>query len=912
MPQNKKGLRELRRSIKSRLNKLISEFAGDKFLTEEEKSDLREKPSVESFIEQAFFLGRLQAVVKKKEYSSLSLEKLQEYKKDTSLSPEDLAALEQIQANAGAYIKELASHIDRTVFTALYGSDSEELGVAVVRDVLRHELADAIRDKKHYADVAAKLSSKLKEVHGKDWKLIARTELHQAKQRGVASMIKSGKGIYSVGGGPGAKVSVLTDTGRCKDCARLYETQDGSPKIFTLSELESNGTNAFRNHSKQGGIHIHWVPVIPPSHPRCWCKLVFVPPGYEWRGRKLVKVSNDLQKAIESGSIKGGSSGIPVWYLSKEDHPQRPANGVVRETDKSWVMQAGVQVVDPDGAVFDENSTKGSESKSGSTGTEAKDSGTRKLSPKEQADPFVAASSIPDGATRALSKPENESSGETRPLPRRRKADYDYVSDDSGYGRVGDTKIGDRFVGEIQDLPNERYNREAKEWSAKNANNVEILRDHVYNGKLVPDSVVPLGGGVTQSFVANIEGNGQVVLKPDPVGILATGSNTIPAMGGAFREGAAYRFASFLGFEDLVPVTATRNNLRLSGTDISSTGELEEKRVSSHFFSVQHKLDNADSFTTLMEKNGYPEGMSYLDVVERKHPEQYEKIKEKAAVATIYQMLVNSNDFHGGNLLVNEDFSDFRLIDNSCAFATGFQDHKNVLLSAFRQSGEPLVIPDIMLDKLINLDYDSLEAELTDAGIEPWAVAQTYLRAKYLVYLQEKEGSLDYDKFLSTVGGLPQQSSWEYSHLGEDNISEVAELEFISRVASKTTPNDLFNSFARKWIEERLNDPSHPEHDVASKLWSISPLVRPGTHLTDTQERFHDRSLRVSYFMNEVESKDPVEAFPMGSKAIDKYSRDPEELKEKIKDAPGAKEALYYLNNRGRWQYSWDRFEPPY
>jgi len=55
----------------------------------------------------------------------------------------------------------------------------------------------------------------------------------------------------------------------CKHCVRLY-TEGGAPRIFLLSELESNGTNVGRKVGE-------WKPVIGATHPWCGCTLHRLP-----------------------------------------------------------------------------------------------------------------------------------------------------------------------------------------------------------------------------------------------------------------------------------------------------------------------------------------------------------------------------------------------------------------------------------------------------------------------------------------------------------------------------------------------------------------------------------------------------------------------------------------------------------
>lgn len=63
--------------------------------------------------------------------------------------------------------------------------------------------------------------------------------------------------------------TVINDADLCPYCAKFYRNKDGSPKIYSLAELQANGTNEGRAKSE-------WKPTIGPTHPRCRCELQYV------------------------------------------------------------------------------------------------------------------------------------------------------------------------------------------------------------------------------------------------------------------------------------------------------------------------------------------------------------------------------------------------------------------------------------------------------------------------------------------------------------------------------------------------------------------------------------------------------------------------------------------------------------
>ena len=59
---------------------------------------------------------------------------------------------------------------------------------------------------------------------------------------------------------------VVNDGSLCQWCRRFYMRKDGSPIIYSLSELQANGTN-------EGKPKSAWKPVLGATHPHCRCQL---------------------------------------------------------------------------------------------------------------------------------------------------------------------------------------------------------------------------------------------------------------------------------------------------------------------------------------------------------------------------------------------------------------------------------------------------------------------------------------------------------------------------------------------------------------------------------------------------------------------------------------------------------------
>lgn len=79
-------------------------------------------------------------------------------------------------------------------------------------------------------------------------------------------------------------VMKITYPGCCKHCARLYNNDDGTPKVFRLSELIKNGWDLHRKPAE-------YKPVVSTLHYNCRCLLVRV--DESWDKDKLFEVRND-------------------------------------------------------------------------------------------------------------------------------------------------------------------------------------------------------------------------------------------------------------------------------------------------------------------------------------------------------------------------------------------------------------------------------------------------------------------------------------------------------------------------------------------------------------------------------------------------------------------------------------------
>ena len=192
-----------------------------------------------------------------------------------------------------------------------------------------------------------KIASQLAEKTGdwtRDWMRLASTEVQRAQEFGAARWIADEFG-------ENANVAKIPNPDACPTCRAVF-LEDGRPKVFTMKQLVTNGSNVGRKAKDA-------VPTIEPTHPHCRCRIVNVPVGWsfgeDWSllppggNMKLGKVTvtggdADLGEASKGRTvIKVGARGGKIvkdeggkkQYLGKDGGGSSPA-----KADKSGILAA--------------------------------------------------------------------------------------------------------------------------------------------------------------------------------------------------------------------------------------------------------------------------------------------------------------------------------------------------------------------------------------------------------------------------------------------------------------------------------------------------------------------------------------------------------------------------------------------
>ena len=225
-------------------------------------------------IKYAYVLGRLESVLKKNEWKSLTWDQLKS-EAEGKLTEIDRLQIEAAELSVYTQFRGLADDIKAGLYERLSGTTQHVITEAFVRNTIKDTIRTGIEVGASYHNVASTLARELKETK-RSWTRVAATEMQTARQKGVATAIATGVGIYEDAEGTDSMVFVDHGPTPCEDCDRIYnDPQTGNPKVFRLSDLMANeGTNYIRPW------RVNAQPVIPPLHPHCYGRLRYMPPGW--------------------------------------------------------------------------------------------------------------------------------------------------------------------------------------------------------------------------------------------------------------------------------------------------------------------------------------------------------------------------------------------------------------------------------------------------------------------------------------------------------------------------------------------------------------------------------------------------------------------------------------------------------
>lgn len=219
-------------------------------------------------IEEQYIYGMMALSLRRAEAASYSeFKSAVKSKNYFPLSEVERAAIERIKYQTYSDIKGLGNRYINKLQTVLVEVDEQQR--LQIESIIRSEATKAVVNRKTIKEFSAKLKS-LTQDWARDFDRIADFIMHDAYDQGRAFQIEKMNGKEAL-------VYKRVYPSACKHCKRLYlQGNFGSePKVFTLKQLQMNGTNIGRKTKD-------WKPVVGPTHPWCRCTLEHKKAGFDW------------------------------------------------------------------------------------------------------------------------------------------------------------------------------------------------------------------------------------------------------------------------------------------------------------------------------------------------------------------------------------------------------------------------------------------------------------------------------------------------------------------------------------------------------------------------------------------------------------------------------------------------------
>ncbi len=226
------------------------------------------------------------------------------------LTPHEQAALDVAKHSAGIHCRGLGNEVADDFSTIAIDTDR------ALRKRFEHEIQTSTEANIARRDAWRKLASDLGHKTG-DWARgfgrIAATEKQRAFQEGFSTTLKKREKKRP----EDVRVAKLPAPDACPDCVRLHLTAGpgSKPRIFSLADLEANGSNI-------GVKRASWKAVVGPVHPWCGCELVHVPDGWDFDDEnKLMPTKLERSARLEADLRKSADKQRHLTY--RESVPEK-------------------------------------------------------------------------------------------------------------------------------------------------------------------------------------------------------------------------------------------------------------------------------------------------------------------------------------------------------------------------------------------------------------------------------------------------------------------------------------------------------------------------------------------------------------------------------------------------------------
>lgn len=297
-----KQIQKIKEIINRNFNVFLLYILGAQALPDKDRRELEDLGYFDYMVQQknmfhdAYFIGkdRNSPDLDYKTYKKWKEEILRQF-----VDPTDQNILENITNSTNHYVNNLRQKFENLITTAIINANKEavmdNMGSPYVYDYSDQKEVDI-------KELADELREATKDM-SRDWERVVTTELTSAHTQGsIQNILEDNKGkdtkdilVYAIG---------PLDSATCRFCKKFYH-DEGSFKVYRLSELLANGTNI-------GKKQMNWRPVAPPAHPNCRHRLVELPQGFTLNKEGQVEFvspeyhdKNSIKKALKTPTFSG-------------------------------------------------------------------------------------------------------------------------------------------------------------------------------------------------------------------------------------------------------------------------------------------------------------------------------------------------------------------------------------------------------------------------------------------------------------------------------------------------------------------------------------------------------------------------------------------------------------------------------
>lgn len=232
-----------------------------------------------------FYLGILSNILSDKEVKELTSEQLINYIQSGQhipLNAVERATIDSIKMQALSDIKTYRGRIFQDINNVVGNTFSDTK--ANQQEFIREQILEGTAKRESRKEIArniARLTGDWNRNFTKSVQYIS----HTAFNEGRAAMIERRYESNTK-----AKVYFQVQPDACEHCIKHYLTKGAGsePKIFTLQDLQSNGTNI-------GKKVADWKATLGALHVHCRCLVTEYVPGMEWNGNRFVYPKGEHQ-----------------------------------------------------------------------------------------------------------------------------------------------------------------------------------------------------------------------------------------------------------------------------------------------------------------------------------------------------------------------------------------------------------------------------------------------------------------------------------------------------------------------------------------------------------------------------------------------------------------------------------------